>query len=71
MVTYSPTRLLRARQVAGLTRSELGKQVGKSRYSIADYETGRRTPPADTLGALSLALGCCVCGLFEVLRCDG
>jgi transcriptional regulator with XRE-family HTH domain len=36
-------KLLRLR--AGITREELGRQVGYSTHSIASYETGRRVPP--------------------------
>lgn len=32
-----------------LTQKDFGNKIGKSRCSIANYETGRAIPPGDTL----------------------
>lgn len=33
----------------GLTQEKFGGLIGRARYVVADYETGRSTPPGDVL----------------------
>ncbi len=50
--------LRRRRESAGLTQHEMAKRLGLSaRSAVADYESGRRKPPADILDAYERALG--------------
>lgn len=54
---FDRTRLTTARESAGLTITDLAARSGLSVSTIYGYETGRRTPQADQLGALANALG--------------
>lgn len=38
------TRIKEIRENAGLTQEEFGKRIGSARNTIANYETGNRTP---------------------------
>lgn len=38
------TRIKQIRENAGLTQEEFGKRIGSARNTIANYETGNRTP---------------------------
>lgn len=54
---FDRSRLIEARTAAGLTKAALADQSGISLSAIQSYETGRRTPQADQLGALARVLG--------------
>lgn len=54
---FDRTRLAAAREAAGLTMAALADRAGLSISTVYGYETGRRTPQADQLGALANALG--------------
>lgn len=47
----------KARQQAGLTQKELGEKLGITFQSVAQWETGRRTPKPATLKKIAAALG--------------
>lgn len=49
----TPTEVLRAREVAGLTQAEAGKLIFSSERAVQDWETGaRRMHPATWLAFL-------------------
>ena len=54
---FDRTRLSAARDAAGISITELADRAGLSISTVYGYETGRRTPHADQLGALANALG--------------
>ncbi len=47
----------KARLQAGLTQKELGEKLGITFQSIAQWETGRRTPKQETVKRIASALG--------------
>lgn len=53
----TPDRLRKAREVAGLSQTELGEATGMSRRSVAGYEGGEREPRRHHLIAWALATG--------------
>lgn len=53
-------RLRIARAAAGLTQTELGTRVNRTRATIANIEAGRATTSLDQVGALCKALGVAV-----------
>lgn len=55
--TFTPERLLFARERAGLTRLELGRLADVSPQSISNYEKGQNTPRDTNLHRLADALG--------------
>lgn len=62
---FSPKRLRAARIAAGLRPEQLALTIGRSVYSIHEYERGRVQPPVDIAAALADALGCGVEQLIE------
>jgi transcriptional regulator with XRE-family HTH domain len=52
-----PDRLRKAREVSGLSQTQLGEATGLSRRSIAGYEGGEREPRRHHLIAWALATG--------------
>jgi transcriptional regulator with XRE-family HTH domain len=58
--TFSGPRLREARKSAGLSPEHLAISVGRSSYSIREYEMGRVTPSVTTLAAMADAVGCTV-----------
>jgi len=50
-------RLQQLRERAGLTQNELGQKVGVSRFTVIDWESGKRSPNVEILKKLSLPLG--------------
>ena len=54
---FSGPRLREARKSAGLSPEHLAISVGRSSYSIREYEMGRVTPSVSTLAAMADALG--------------
>ena len=57
-------RLLRARQLAGLTQTELASRSGVSRQMIGAAENGRHLPRVDAAIAIATALDTSVSNLF-------
>ncbi|MCX5588176.1 MULTISPECIES: helix-turn-helix domain-containing protein [Streptomyces] len=54
---FSGRRLREARKTAGLSPEHLAISVGRSAYSIHEYELGRVTPPITVIAAIADALG--------------
>ena len=50
-------RLRKAREHAHLTQQELADQIGISRASVVNYETGRHSPPRPVMLSWSMATG--------------
>lgn len=61
---FSGDQLRAARRAAGLRSDELARVVGRSPWTIVDYERGRSAPPAAQLVALADALGVPVDALY-------
>lgn len=55
--SFDPVRLAIARELAGLSKTELATLVEKSPSAISQFESGRARPDAQTLRHISLALG--------------
>lgn len=49
-----------ARVNAGLTQEEVAKKVKKSKNTIVNYESGKRSPDIETAKALAALYGCSV-----------
>jgi transcriptional regulator with XRE-family HTH domain len=58
------TRITSARIARHLSREQLAVAVGRSYHSVAAYESGKITPPANTLANIADALGCDIDALF-------
>ncbi|MGW3408084.1 helix-turn-helix domain-containing protein [Streptomyces sp. NPDC000888] len=54
---FSGPRLREARKSAGLSPEHLAISVGRSTYTIREYELGRVTPSVATLAALADTVG--------------
>jgi transcriptional regulator with XRE-family HTH domain len=61
---FSGPRLREARKSAGLSPEQLAVNIGRSFYSVREWELGRVTPSVATLAALADTLGCTVDGLL-------
>ncbi|MFD8453899.1 helix-turn-helix domain-containing protein [Streptomyces coelicoflavus] len=57
---FSGPRLRNARKSAGLSPEQLAVSIGRSFYSVREWELGRVTPSVTTLAALADTLGCTV-----------
>lgn len=57
---FSGPRLRNARKSAGLSPEQLAVSIGRSFYSVREWELGRVTPSVTTLAALADILGCTV-----------
>ncbi|WP_216587529.1 helix-turn-helix domain-containing protein [Streptomyces brasiliscabiei] len=62
---FSGPRLRNARKSAGLSPEHLAISVGRSSYSIREYEMGRVTPSVATLAALADLLDLAVDDLLD------
>ena len=56
--TGSDSALARLRSERGMTQHELAERVGCYPKDISRWETGARTPGAESLAKLAAALGC-------------
>ncbi|WP_327654776.1 helix-turn-helix domain-containing protein [Streptomyces sp. NBC_00483] len=61
---FSGPRLRNARMSAGISPEQLAINVGRSFYSIREYEMGRVTPSVATLAAIADTLGTSVDALL-------
>ena len=50
-------RIAAARKAAGVTQLQLAERIGKTKSSIANYESGFREPDSETICAIAQALG--------------
>ena len=55
---HDPASVREAREAAGLTRTALAKQIGRSLSLISEIESGTRNATPEVLGLLSGALDC-------------
>ncbi len=53
---FRPERLTLARELRGLTKTDLAERVQKTPAAISQFEAGRTRPEPGTVGALALAL---------------
>jgi len=53
---FDPARLIQARRVRGVSKTELHRLVGVSAAAVGQYERGEKRPRPDTLSALATAL---------------
>lgn len=56
--TGSDSFLAQMRRDKGLTQSELAAKIGCYAKDVSRWETGARTPGAESLAKLAAALGC-------------
>lgn len=56
MSRFNGHNLREARTAAGLRPEQVALAIGKSVYTIHEYERGRVMPPADAIAALSRLL---------------
>lgn len=56
MTRFDGHNLREARIAAGLRPEQVALAIGKSVYTIHEYERGRVSPPADAIAALSREL---------------
>ncbi|HEV8654474.1 MAG TPA: helix-turn-helix transcriptional regulator [Candidatus Limnocylindria bacterium] len=59
-----PNKLREFREAAGLSQAALAAQVGVTKQSISDFETGERMPGLGTAAALARVLRSTVDALF-------
>lgn len=58
-------RLGALRKEKGITQTFLASKLGVKQNTVAQWESGKRNPPAVKLPELARALGCTVDELFE------
>lgn len=56
-LAFDPGALTTARQLRGLRKNELAKQVGLTPAAVSQYELGQSRPSAQVLAQLAMALG--------------
>ena len=54
---FEPARLTLAREIRGLTKSELARRIDKSASAIGQFESGKTRPDAGSVLRLALVLG--------------
>lgn len=62
---FSGAHARNQRERAGMRPESVALEIGRSWYSIAEYERGRVTPSTDALIALADLYGCAVDDLLE------
>jgi transcriptional regulator with XRE-family HTH domain len=67
---FSGPRLREARKSAGLSPEQLAVNIGRSFYSVREWELGRVTPSVATLAALADIVGCTVDELLDEEAAD-
>ncbi|MEU4347095.1 helix-turn-helix transcriptional regulator [Streptomyces sp. NPDC023838] len=63
--SFNGRRLRTARRAAEQRQQDLGDALGVSKVAVADWESGKATPPPERLPAIARALGQSVDVLFE------
>lgn len=61
---FSGLQIVRWRNRAGMTQSELARRVGVQEAMLSRWERGKHVPGANAVAALAHALGCDVGDLF-------
>ena len=54
---FEPQRLTVARELRGISRSELAEKIEKSPSAVSQFESGRARPDGQTLSRIALGLG--------------
>jgi transcriptional regulator with XRE-family HTH domain len=54
---FSGQRLRETRKAAGVTVEQLAITIGRTSYSIFEYERGRVTPPINVIAAIADTIG--------------
>lgn len=62
---FSGSRLRALRMRAGKPLEQVALDIGRSAYSVQEYERGRVVPPSKVLLAISDSLGCTIDNLFD------
>lgn len=62
---FSGPLLREAREAAAVPLERLALDIGRSAYSVQEYERGRVTPPTDVVTAMADRLGCSIELFFE------
>lgn len=62
--TFSAQRLTSARKAAGLSPEHVAIAVGRSAFTVREWERGRVIPPTSLLGPIATLLGISVGALF-------
>ncbi len=57
---FSGQRLRDIRKAAGISTEQLAISIGRSAYSIHEYQRGRVTPPTGIIVAIADTLGCTI-----------
>jgi transcriptional regulator with XRE-family HTH domain len=65
MSQFSGRRLRQLRVAAGIPRERLALEIGRSIFSVLDYEAGRTDPPAPVISRLADVLGVAPGDLFD------
>lgn len=60
---HDPASVRKAREAAGLTRTALAKQIGRSLSLISEIESGTRNATPEVLRLLAYALDCPIADL--------
>ncbi|MDW8807743.1 helix-turn-helix transcriptional regulator [Streptomyces scabiei] len=63
--SFSGQRLRESRKAAGVSVERLALTIGRSAYSIQEYQRGRVTPPVHVIAAIADTLGCTVDDLLD------
>jgi transcriptional regulator with XRE-family HTH domain len=58
------------RHQLGLTATQLGYEIGRSPYTVNDYERDRQEPPASVARAIAIALDMDMDDLFTSVATD-
>lgn len=56
--SFSGQRLRETRKAAGVSVEQLALTIGRTAYSIHEYQRGRVTPPTSIIVAIADTLGC-------------
>ncbi|MFJ1536371.1 helix-turn-helix domain-containing protein [Streptomyces mirabilis] len=62
---FSGQLLRETRRAAGVSIEQLAISIGRSAYSIQEYQRGRVTPPIDVIAAMADVLGRPIEALLE------
>ena len=67
---FSGQRLRETRKAAGVSVEQLALTIGRTAYSIHEYQRGRVTPPTSIMAAIADALDCKVDDLLAEEAAD-
>jgi transcriptional regulator with XRE-family HTH domain len=55
---FSGDNLRRIRREQGISTEHIARAVGRSVFTVQNYETGRYAPPGDVIGRIAALLRC-------------